>query len=209
MSKVFSATDKRRCVRRELAFRRRVYARWVARGDMTQEDADREIAIMEAIEADYERIIIDEGVRPQLVLGIDDDPIDIIGPLPLKADAFLKATIFKRLEEAQAAGEMPPRHMLPHDESALLFIGPGDDPHGFVSFFETYPKIAWLDVLYVRPEFRRRGYGGLLLRAFEQLLRAESFRLGELGTELHNAGMHRLSQRLGWKKKGYVMELAL
>jgi hypothetical protein len=47
--------DKEACVRRELDFRRRVYARRVAEGKMKQADADREIEIMEAILGDYEK----------------------------------------------------------------------------------------------------------------------------------------------------------
>jgi len=49
-----SRADKLGEVRRELGFRRRVYARQVAIGRMTQDAADRGIAVMEAIAADYE-----------------------------------------------------------------------------------------------------------------------------------------------------------
>lgn len=41
--------DQLKCVDRELGFRRRVYARRVADGKMTQVAADREIALMEAV----------------------------------------------------------------------------------------------------------------------------------------------------------------
>lgn len=45
--------DKEACARRELDFRRRVYARRIAEGKMKQADADREIEIMAAILDDY------------------------------------------------------------------------------------------------------------------------------------------------------------
>ncbi len=45
--------DKRACIERELKMRRKVYPRWVENQKMTQAQADREIAIMEAILADY------------------------------------------------------------------------------------------------------------------------------------------------------------
>lgn len=45
--------DKEACVRRELDFRKRVYARRVSEGKMKQADADREIAIFESIAEDY------------------------------------------------------------------------------------------------------------------------------------------------------------
>ncbi|WP_439579465.1 hypothetical protein [Elioraea sp.] len=37
------------CVEREIALRRRAYPRWVQAGRMTQRDADREFAEMEAV----------------------------------------------------------------------------------------------------------------------------------------------------------------
>jgi hypothetical protein len=52
---VFTAAEKLACARREIAMRRRVYPGWIAGGRMTQAEADRQIAIMVAIAADYER----------------------------------------------------------------------------------------------------------------------------------------------------------
>ena len=46
--------DKIKCLRRELAFRRNVYRKRVAEHRMHQWQADRELAIMEAVLADYE-----------------------------------------------------------------------------------------------------------------------------------------------------------
>lgn len=37
------------CVRREIAMRKRAYPRWVEAGRMTQQKADDEIAVMEAV----------------------------------------------------------------------------------------------------------------------------------------------------------------
>ena len=45
--------DKRACLERELRLRRRVYPRFVKAGRMTPEQAAREIALMQAILADY------------------------------------------------------------------------------------------------------------------------------------------------------------
>jgi hypothetical protein len=53
--------DKLKCAQRELALRERVYPRRVASGMLTQEKADREIAVMEAIVADYVRLVAAEG----------------------------------------------------------------------------------------------------------------------------------------------------
>ncbi|MBS8227138.1 hypothetical protein [Vannielia litorea] len=49
----FTDLQKHEAARREAELRRRVYPRWVADGRMTQAEADRQIAVMEAIAADY------------------------------------------------------------------------------------------------------------------------------------------------------------
>lgn len=50
---MISHDQKRACIERELKMRRRVYPRWVQDGRMSQAKADEEIAVMEAILADY------------------------------------------------------------------------------------------------------------------------------------------------------------
>ena len=49
----YTDEDKLEAVEREIKMRRRVYRGLVADGRMTQVQADREIAIMEAIAEDY------------------------------------------------------------------------------------------------------------------------------------------------------------
>ena len=49
----FTDCDKATCARREAALRRRVYPNSVAKGRMTQEQADSEIAMMDEIAQEY------------------------------------------------------------------------------------------------------------------------------------------------------------
>ena len=49
----FTAQQKREAVERELGYRRRVYKRQVENGKMKQAQLDFQIAIFEAIAADY------------------------------------------------------------------------------------------------------------------------------------------------------------
>ena len=51
------------CVRREVGMRRRVYPRWVASGKMTQEEADRQVEAMEAVQATLEQLRDDQRAR--------------------------------------------------------------------------------------------------------------------------------------------------
>jgi hypothetical protein len=53
----FSLEQKLAAVVRETSFRRRVYARRVAEGKMTQKLADEQIAVMVEIAADYDKAI--------------------------------------------------------------------------------------------------------------------------------------------------------
>lgn len=50
---MFTNADKLAAALREVGFRKRVYARQVRDGRMTQADADQQIAVMQAIAEDY------------------------------------------------------------------------------------------------------------------------------------------------------------
>lgn len=50
----FTYEQKLQAIKRELHYRRRVYRDAVAAGNMTQALSDKQIAVMEAIRADYE-----------------------------------------------------------------------------------------------------------------------------------------------------------
>ncbi len=54
---MISFAEKLACIEREIAMRRRVYPKWIASGKLKPEKADREIAVMEAVAADY-RIVV-------------------------------------------------------------------------------------------------------------------------------------------------------
>jgi hypothetical protein len=52
----FSTEQKITAIKREIGFRKRVYARRQAEGKMTAQLAAEQIGVMEAILADYERL---------------------------------------------------------------------------------------------------------------------------------------------------------
>ena len=49
----FTDRDKLKAVEREIALRKSAYPRFVEKGKLKQEVADREVAVMEAIAQDY------------------------------------------------------------------------------------------------------------------------------------------------------------
>jgi hypothetical protein len=53
LSDCLTATEKLRCLERELRYRAKVYPRLVAAQKMSQETMDKEIAVMTAIRDDY------------------------------------------------------------------------------------------------------------------------------------------------------------
>ena len=52
---MFTAEDKLREIERELKLRRRLYPHWIEIGKIDASDAKRQIEIMAAIAADYEK----------------------------------------------------------------------------------------------------------------------------------------------------------
>lgn len=59
-----SLQDQLKCVKREAAMRRNVYPKWVASGKWTQEQANREIAAMDAVVETIQRrlsLAVEEG----------------------------------------------------------------------------------------------------------------------------------------------------
>lgn len=63
----FTNVEKLRCVERELALRRRVYARWVKAGSMSLAKATAEIKMMDEIASEYRERVLQE---PTLFGGI-------------------------------------------------------------------------------------------------------------------------------------------
>lgn len=60
----FTTAEKLSCVQREIRYREYVYERRVENRQMTREKADRELALMREIEADYRARL--EGEEPRL-----------------------------------------------------------------------------------------------------------------------------------------------
>jgi hypothetical protein len=59
---MITAKEKLQCVERELGYRRRVYARLVARGKMSELQRLEELRLMEAIRDDYRDLASDEEI---------------------------------------------------------------------------------------------------------------------------------------------------
>lgn len=64
--RTFTPRQKMFCARREVRQRQRVYPRLVDAGKMSRADADRELACMEAIAADYELMERQEAANADL-----------------------------------------------------------------------------------------------------------------------------------------------
>jgi hypothetical protein len=78
----FTDADKLSCATREVGMRRKVYRHWVGLGKMSQVNADREIALMEAIAADY-------SAKVQLALDLGRSVL--VGEFPTKEEAIAAA----------------------------------------------------------------------------------------------------------------------
>lgn len=63
MAEEFTAQEKHRAVLRELEMRKAIFPRLVRTGTKTKNSAQREIAIFEAIAADYAKLVEKERKR--------------------------------------------------------------------------------------------------------------------------------------------------
>ena len=61
---IYDLQEQRNCVVRELRMRRKVYPGLVARGKMTESTASHEIAIMEAVLATVNKLLVDQQQMP-------------------------------------------------------------------------------------------------------------------------------------------------
>jgi hypothetical protein len=57
MTDIIASADKLACAERELKMRKRLYPRWVAEKKMSAGRAAHEVAAMEAIVADYQKLV--------------------------------------------------------------------------------------------------------------------------------------------------------
>ena len=55
LRRAITTAEKLRAVERELALRKSAYPKWVKRGRMSQEEAERELEVMAAVVEDYRR----------------------------------------------------------------------------------------------------------------------------------------------------------
>jgi hypothetical protein len=62
MTDIITNADKLACVTRELKYRKYVYPRWIDLKRMTAGRGAHEIAAMEAIVADYQKLVDAEGL---------------------------------------------------------------------------------------------------------------------------------------------------
>lgn len=67
----FTDADKLKEIRRELAQRKRVYPRLIEKGSLTQAAADRQTAILAAVEADYAAKVEAERKAMELALYVN------------------------------------------------------------------------------------------------------------------------------------------
>lgn len=67
MAEGFTARQKQQAAAREVAQRQRVYPRLVEAGRLKQAEAERQVAVMQSIEADYRKIAEAEDAAGRLL----------------------------------------------------------------------------------------------------------------------------------------------
>jgi len=105
----------------------------------------------------------------------------VINPLtpsdvPVLLDLIRELARFERLEhEVTATAESLGEAIFgPHPSAGALLARLADEPAGYAIFFSTFSSFVgrpgiWLDDVYVRPQFRRKGIGLALIQAVARI----------------------------------------
>ena len=112
----FTFTEKCECAKREVKFRQRVYARMVNVGEMTRENAERQINIMAEIAADYAEMAKkewfdfgdDHAPRTQRERKHSRTASLRQSPPPAPADSGHSVECSPQVAEEKSAAETPP-----------------------------------------------------------------------------------------------------
>jgi GNAT superfamily N-acetyltransferase len=134
------------------------------------------------------------------LLNVLRDPRPYFRPR-LGEDAAMLAAIRQATQVAIATGEFPGRLGLPEGHEAVLWIGKPHAPAAFATIVDAGHGRAWLDLLYVRPEFRRGGLGRRLIDAAVEAARRADYREIVFGTGLDNAAMRAMGAAAGFTER--------
>lgn len=133
-----------------------------------------------------------------MTAALHQQPLSIEYLQELRDDAKARTFVHDRLGQAQAAGLIPQRKPPADDSGVAIAVAPSDHWAGFATFYETTDGRLWLDVLWVEPDWRRRGVGRQLLEAVRHAARSCDLAGVALGHAEHNAPMLALMRRAGW-----------
>jgi GNAT superfamily N-acetyltransferase len=98
------------------------------------------------------------------------------GEVPILLQLIRELAQFERLEhEVQATVESLTESLFgPNAGAGALLAWCGDEPAGYAIYFFTFSSFVgrrgiWLEDVYVRPAFRRRGLGRAMIKAIAQI----------------------------------------
>lgn len=126
------------------------------------------------------------------------------GATLLGSNAKLLAEIRAMFHAGQAAGEFDPARTEPTGAEWALW-----NEAGFALLTYAGPGLGAVDLIYVRPEYRRHGHGRALLAAAVAAARAQGLGSVILGLTNDNAPMRALTASLGFAEAGVIVQKVL
>lgn len=129
-----------------------------------------------------------------------------IGTIQFCANAAAKPALLAACRQltkvAIAQGELLGRRGTVEDHSAIVWFGRANAPVAFATFFDGGHRRIWIDIVYVRREFRRRGCGRAMLAEIEARAKARGgFDELHFGTALENDVMRAVAAGTGFAER--------
>ena len=130
--------------------------------------------------------------------------------LKLRKESFVdhfKLTRKKRVKEKQIRAEF--NNLIKNKKRIGLLISNASSAMGFITgtFFKNpHHKIGYLDDIFVKKEFRRKGYGCRLIEEFKKWAKRKGANKLRLGVRINNKNAIKMYQKIGFEIKYYEMD---
>lgn len=120
------------------------------------------------------------------------------------------AAVLHGFVEGLQEGWFPASRRTPNGNESCVWVELSTGIVGFITFYQPdHRPMVWVDLVWVDPPLRQRGYGAVMLDTIIEQCRAKKIENIELGTLLHNDAMQALAEGRNFKAQSVSYRLSL